>query len=81
MEEAIPLAGFGMFGILILFAIVINLVLIVFWLWMLIDCATKEPSEGNDKVIWILILIFTGWIGGLIYFFVRRPQWIAQFGQ
>ena len=70
-----------MFGILILFAIVINLVLIVFWLWMLIDCATKEPSEGNDKVIWILILIFTGWIGGLIYFFVRRPQRIAQFGQ
>lgn len=45
-----------------------------FWLWMLIDCATNEPAEGNDKIIWILILIFTHLVGALIYCFVRRPQ-------
>jgi len=22
----------------------------IFWVWMLIDCATKEPSEDNDKI-------------------------------
>ena len=45
-----------------------------FWIWMIVDCATKEPSQGNDKIMWILIIIFTHWIGALIYFFVRRPQ-------
>jgi hypothetical protein len=43
-----------------------------FWIWMLIDCATKEPSIGNDKLVWIIIIVFTNIIGALIYFFVRR---------
>ena len=53
----------------------------ILWIWMLIDCATNEPSEGNDKIIWILIIIFTHWIGSLIYFLVRRPQRIQQYGR
>ena len=58
----------------------IGLAASVFWVWMIIDCATKEPAEGNDKLIWILIIVFTHWVGALIYYFVRRPQRIAQFG-
>jgi hypothetical protein len=53
----------------------------VFWILMIVECATKEPSYGNDKLIWILIIIFTHWIGALIYYFVRRPQRIAQVRQ
>lgn len=53
----------------------------VLWIWMLIDCATKEPDTGNDKVIWILIIVFTHWVGALIYFLVRRPKRIQEFGQ
>ena len=52
----------------------------VFWVFMIVECATKEPAEGNDKLIWILIIVFTHWVGALIYYFVRRPQRIAQFG-
>ncbi len=44
-----------------------------FWIWMLIDCATNEPSEGNDKLIWILVILFTHGFGALIYFLARRP--------
>jgi hypothetical protein len=47
---------------------------------MLVDCATKEPSQGNDKIIWILIIIFAHWIGALIYFLVRRPERKKLFG-
>ena len=46
----------------------------MFWIWMLVDCLTNEPNEGNDKVIWILVIIFTHFIGALIYFFVRKNQ-------
>ena len=58
----------------LLFFFVIGILGTIFWIWMLIDCATKETSEGNDKVIWILIILFTHIIGALIYFFVRRPM-------
>jgi hypothetical protein len=53
----------------------------IFWIWMLIDCATKEPSSGNDKLIWILIIVFTHLIGALIYFLVRRPKRIRELGE
>ena len=53
----------------------------ILWIWTIIDCATKEPSEGNDKIVWILVIVFTHWIGSLIYIFVRRPQRILQYGK
>lgn len=53
----------------------------IFWIWMLIDCATKEPSEGNDKLIWVLIIVLTHWIGALIYLLARRPKRIEEFGK
>ena len=62
---------FGCFG----------LVAMVFWIWVLVDCLTKEPSEGNDKVIWVLVIVLLSWLGALIYSFVRRPQRIKQFGR
>lgn len=52
----------------------------VFWVWALVDCATKEPATGNDKVIWILVIVFTHLLGALIYYLVRRPQRIALYG-
>lgn len=51
------------------------------WIWMLIDCATKEPDQGNDKLVWILVIVLTHWIGALIYLIVRRPKRIEQFGK
>lgn len=51
----------------------------VFWIWMLIDAALNEPSEGTDKIVWVLIILFTHFIGALIYFFVRRLNRPARF--
>ncbi|TGC09686.1 PLDc N-terminal domain-containing protein [Methanolobus halotolerans] len=53
----------------------------VFWVWMLIDCAMKEPSEGNDKLIWVIIILFTHLLGALLYFLVRRPKRIQEYGR
>ncbi len=58
----------------------VGLGLMVFWVWMLVDCATKEPVQGNDKIVWILIIVFTHWIGAAIYYFVRRPERQKLFG-
>jgi hypothetical protein len=66
--------------ILLLFMVIFGIGGTIFWVVMIIECATKEPNLGNDKLIWILIIIFTHWIGALIYYFVRRPQRIQELG-
>ena len=53
---------------------IIGLAAFAFWLWMLIDVITRAPSENNTKLIWILVVVFTGVIGALIYMFVQRPK-------
>ena len=67
----------GVPELLIIFLIFVPTIL---WIWAIVDCATKEPAEGNDKIVWILIIVLGHWIGALIYFFVRRPRRIAQYG-
>jgi Phospholipase_D-nuclease N-terminal len=57
---------FGFIGFICIFGT-------IFWIWMIVDCATNEPSEGQDKIMWILIIVLTHFIGACIYFFVRRP--------
>jgi hypothetical protein len=34
----------------------------IFWIVTIAECATKESASGNDKLIWILIIIFRYWI-------------------
>ena len=46
----------------------------IFWIWMLVDCITKETDEGNSRLIWVLVIIFTHFIGALIYFFIRKQK-------
>ncbi len=64
------------FGFLLLAALGFTL-----WLLMLIDCVSNEPSTGNDKLIWVLVIVLAQWIGALVYLLVRRPQRKKQFGR
>jgi len=62
----------------------IGLAAVVFWVWTVIDCATNEPSEGNEKLIWILVILFLHPIpllGSLIYVLVRRPERKRLYGR
>ncbi len=59
----IPLIGLLIFGLGF-----------AFWVWMVVDCATNEPAEGNEKLVWILVIVLAQFVGALIYFFVRRPK-------
>jgi hypothetical protein len=61
-----------------LFVIFVGLVGTVLWIWMLVDCAINEPNEGNDKVVWVIIILLTHMVGALLYFFIRRPKRIME---
>ncbi|MGV8042376.1 MAG: PLD nuclease N-terminal domain-containing protein [Thermoanaerobaculaceae bacterium] len=53
----------------------------VFWVWMLIDCVTKEPSTTDHRVAWTLVIAFTHLIGAFAYLLVRRPERVRLYGQ
>ncbi len=57
-----------------LLIIVLYLLLLAMWVWMLVDCATKEPSTERSKTVWILVVALLGPVGALIYFVARRPK-------
>lgn len=55
------LASFGIF-------------VMVFWILMLIDISKREFPKTDDRTMWLLIVVLTGWLGGLIYYFsVKHP--------
>lgn len=58
----------------ILFILTFGVGAFVLWIWTLLDCIKNEPSEGNDKVVWVVVIAVMNWIGALIYLIVRRPQ-------
>ena len=60
--------------LLSLFGGLISLACFVLWIWMLIDCLTNHGIPGSEKVAWVLVIIFTHFLGALIYFFVGRPK-------
>lgn len=54
---------------------------LVFWVVTLADCATREPDQGNNKIVWVLIIILTHLIGAALYWLVRRPARLAEAGR
>lgn len=65
-------------ALLVLLGFLILLAGFVFWLAMLMDCATKESTEGNTKLVWTIIIVFTNIVGAFLYLLVRRPQRYAE---
>jgi hypothetical protein len=63
---------FGPEGFILLFP----LVFLVVWIWALVD-AIQVPNDSmyrsGTKLLWVLLIVFTGIIGAVIYFAVGRP--------
>lgn len=59
---------------LIVIALVIPLVLaaIAFWIWMLVDCVRNRRLSDNERIIWVIVICLTHWLGALIYLLAGR---------
>ena len=51
------------------------------WIWPLVDCINNEPSGGNERIFWFLVIFFTNFLGGILYLFARRPERIKLYGK
>jgi len=48
----------------------LELIGLLFWIWMIYECATRERNT-TEKILWLLLVIFAPVLGSLIYFLVR----------
>jgi len=69
------LIGFGIGELVfLLFLAPLCLLAFVFWVWMLVHAITNQGLSDLEKLIWVIVMIFTHFLGALIYFFVGRPK-------
>ncbi len=52
-----------------------------FWVWPLVDCIKNEPSTGNEKIVWTVVILLANFLGGLLYLIIRRPERINRYGK
>ena len=52
---------------------IVYLALVVFWVWMIIDAASRKFEY---KILWIVLIVLFGSIAGLVYFFAVRRKLI-----
>lgn len=62
-----------LFGVVWVFFIA-NVVLVI---WALVD-AIRVPDDSmfqaGNKLIWVLVILFAGFVGAIIYFAIGRPS-------
>jgi hypothetical protein len=67
--DATPMLFGG--GMMLVF-MVLGLAALALWLWALIDAIRNPALDSNMRIVWILVIVFTNWIGALIYLAVGR---------
>lgn len=53
----------------------------IFWVWTLADCLRKETDEGNTRLIWVIVIVFTYIVGAILYYLIRRPKRVKELGR
>lgn len=65
-----------------IFASVIPLIVVlgimVFCIYVLVDILKSEFTNSINKVIWLILVLVTGPLGIVLYFFIGRKQKIQK---
>jgi putative effector of murein hydrolase LrgA (UPF0299 family) len=69
--------GSDFLAILFLFLLVPSVV----WIGALVSCLKHESSANNNKVVWLLVILFLHFFGAMAYLLIRRPERIRELGQ
>jgi hypothetical protein len=65
----------GGFEVLFLFGLIpFSLLFLAFWIWMLVDAAQNKGMEQNERIVWIIVIALTHFIGALLYLIFGRPK-------
>jgi uncharacterized RDD family membrane protein YckC len=65
--------GLGSTELIIILILFLGIIPFVLWLWALIDILRNEFT-GDNKIIWLLVVILVPFVGFILYFFIGRDQ-------
>ncbi len=55
--------------------------LLTLWIWMLVHCLKNEKFSGQDRLVWVIVIVALKFVGAGIYYFMRyRPGRAATVG-
>ena len=57
---------------------IIPILVMLFWLWMLIDCLASSMPP-TEKLIWFLVIFFLPLLGSILYLILRRGRPPARY--
>lgn len=64
----------GLFaGVGLLFSLFIIFCVFFLWIIALVDIL-RSDFRGNDKVVWVIVVIFFPFLGSILYFLVGRSR-------
>jgi hypothetical protein len=64
-------------GLLVLLRLTLGIAAFAFWIWAIVDVvkvADDSMFRAGNKLIWVLVIVFTHVIGAIIYLVVGRPE-------
>ena len=61
-------------GGMMLVVAIIGIAVLAFWIWALIDAIKNPRLTDNERIIWIIVILLTSWLGALIYLIVGRKK-------
>lgn len=66
--------GFFLPNVLELVILLALLLATVFWIWMLVDCATSKKLDGTNRIVWAIIICLASYLGAILYFCIVRSR-------
>lgn len=74
-EKSVDVANgiVAFFGLMLFFWVLLGLAALAFWIFCLVDILKHEFS-GNNKIIWVIVLLGFGPLGMILYWFIGRAQ-------
>jgi hypothetical protein len=55
-----------------LVAVLLGIISVVIWIWALVDAIQNPALDGTLRLVWVLVIVFTGIIGAAIYLLIGR---------
>jgi hypothetical protein len=74
MNLAVLGLGGGEMLLLLVFLVPIALVSMAFWIWMLVSAIQNKNLSDNERICWVLAIIFLHIIGALLYLIIGRNK-------
>lgn len=57
-------------GLMMIIFLLLGIIGFVLWIWALISAIQNPALDSTMRIIWVLVIVFTGFIGAIVYLIV-----------